>query len=474
MIPDHRCLYQQNQIARGVQGCYSRKCYSYWKLISEPDSPRTKFLPHGKGCWTNDPNSECKSKLFNNDLLFCCCDGDLCNKDLDPKACYQQVIPPAAGRLSNTTINLICFIVLTVCIPVIALFLIRLLFRKKERTRQTSSNDELFRNNRVYYEEKRFDWKKETEKLLKNADEIQLIEYKARGRYGDIYQGRLAGHSAPVAVKIFQQADYESFKNELKIYRLPGLDQENILRFLGAEVRSDNLTNAAEYWLITEYQENGSLQEYLTGNLLDESQIVAICLDIANGLAFLHGFGRCNRQVAHRDFKSSNILLNGTLRARIADFGLALVFFNHKLESDTLNQVGTSRYFSPELLDGAINFSGDSLLKVDIYACALVFWEILSRCASLQSLNRVKEYKLPFEIEFGSMPSINELRNFISLRQGRPVIEQHWRSNYFLATFCRTIEDCWCNDAECRLTASCISERLKRLKSFDMLVTSSA
>lgn len=159
-------------------------------------------------------------------------------------------------------------------------------------------------------------------------------------------------------------------------------------------------------------------------------------------------------------------IANGALRASSADFGLALVFYNHRLESDTLNQVGTSRYFSPELLDGAINFSGDSLLKVDIYACALVFWETLSRCGSLQTLNRVKEYKLPFEVEFGSVPRLNELRNFISLQQRRPVIEPHWRSNRFLAALCQTIEDCWCNDAESRLAAPCISERLKSLQRF--------
>lgn len=468
MIPDQRCFYQQNQIPRGViQGCYSKKCYSYWKLISDTDSPRIKFLPHGKGCWTNDPSSECKSKLFNNDLLFCCCDGDLCNKDLDPEACYQQLVPPPSV-VSNATINLACFLVLAVCLPVIALLLIRLLFRKKAREQTKRTDEELFQNNQVNYEEKRLDWKKESEKLLKNADETQLIQYRARGRYGNIHQGQLADEL--VAVKIFQQSDYDSFKNELKIYRLPGLKQENILRFIRAEVREDDLTNESQYWLITEYQENGCLHEYLAGNLLDELQIVSICLDIANGLAFLHGYGRCNRQIAHRDFKSSNILLDSALRARIADFGLALVFYNHRLESDTLNQVGTSRYFSPELLDGAINFSGDSLLKVDVYACALVFWETLSRCAKLQPLNQVQEYKLPFEIEFGSMPSINELRNFISFKQQRPVIESHWRSNRFLVGFCQTIEDCWCNDAECRLTASCISERLK---SFERLVHSS-
>ena len=43
-------------------------------------------------------------------------------------------------------------------------------------------------------------------------------------------------------------------------------------------------------------------------------------------------------------------------------------------------QVGTVRYMSPELLEGAVNFSRDTFLRIDMYACALVLWEIASRC----------------------------------------------------------------------------------------------
>ena len=35
---------------------------------------------------------------------------------------------------------------------------------------------------------------------------------------------------------------------------------------------------------------------------------------------------------------------------------------------------------SPELLEGAVNFSRDTFLRIDMYACALVLWEIASRC----------------------------------------------------------------------------------------------
>ena len=35
---------------------------------------------------------------------------------------------------------------------------------------------------------------------------------------------------------------------------------------------------------------------------------------------------------------------------------------------------------APEVLDGAISFTKDAFLRIDIYAAALVMWELLTRC----------------------------------------------------------------------------------------------
>jgi len=40
---------------------------------------------------------------------------------------------------------------------------------------------------------------------------------------------------------------------------------------------------------------------------------------------------------------------------------------------------------APELLDGSVNFADDCFLKIDVYACGLVLWEMLSRCDDLTS-----------------------------------------------------------------------------------------
>lgn len=46
-----------------------------------------------------------------------------------------------------------------------------------------------------------------------------------------------------------------------------------------------------------------------------------ICVGIARGLAFLHEQSRL--KVVHRDFKTSNVLLDKDLNPKISDFGLA-------------------------------------------------------------------------------------------------------------------------------------------------------
>ena len=70
---------------------------------------------------------------------------------------------------------------------------------------------------------------------------------------------------------------------------------------------------------------------------------------------------------------------------------------------------------APEVLEGAINFSKDAFLRIDVYACGLVLWELASRCTMVGNNNQttptptVDEYKLPFEKEIAS-PTLEEMQ----------------------------------------------------------------
>lgn len=58
-----------------------------------------------------------------------------------------------------------------------------------------------------------------------------------------------------------------------------------------------------------------------------------ICLGIARGLAYLHEESRV--KIVHRDIKTSNVLLDKDLNAKISDFGLA------KLNEDDKTHIST-------------------------------------------------------------------------------------------------------------------------------------
>ena len=57
-------------------------------------------------------------------------------------------------------------------------------------------------------------------------------------------------------------------------------------RFIASEKRGENLST--ELWLLTEFQEKGSLYDVLKATVLTWQQLCRVAHTIAQGLAFLH------------------------------------------------------------------------------------------------------------------------------------------------------------------------------------------
>lgn len=123
-------------------------------------------------------------------------------------------------------------------------------------------------------------------------------------------------------------------------------------------------------YLVYEYAENGSLHSWLheeKSEKLSWKTRLRIAIDVANGLQYIHEHTR--PKVVHKDIKSSNILLDSNMRAKIANFGLAKSGCN----AITMHIVGTQGYIAPEYLsDGVVS------TKMDVFSFGVVLLELIS------------------------------------------------------------------------------------------------
>jgi serine/threonine protein kinase len=71
-------------------------------------------------------------------------------------------------------------------------------------------------------------------------------------------------------------------------------------------------------YLVTEYLEGGTLQDWATSGKWTWRQVVEMLVGVADGLATAHAAG-----ILHRDIKPGNILIHRSGWAKLADFGLA-------------------------------------------------------------------------------------------------------------------------------------------------------
>ncbi|CAM6112765.1 unnamed protein product [Calypogeia fissa] len=189
------------------------------------------------------------------------------------------------------------------------------------------------------------------------------------GAFGPVYYGKLPS-GKEVAVKVKKSTSRQGiieFFNEVDL--LSRIHHRNLVSLIGY-CKEDN-----QHILIYLYFSKGTLQDHLygdqSGKLLAWSTRLDIALNSAKGLAYLHT--NCDPPIIHRDVKSSNILLDENMVAKVADFGLS-----RQTPQDISSGVDTVLKGTIGYLDPVYVISQRLTQKSDVYSFGVVLLEIIS------------------------------------------------------------------------------------------------
>ena len=107
----------------------------------------------------------------------------------------------------------------------------------------------------------------------------------------------------------------------------------------------------------------------------------------AKGLEYLHD--KANPPVIYRDFKSSNILLDGDWHPKLSDFGLAKLGPVGDKTHVSTRVMGTYGYCAPEYA-----MTGQLTLKSDVYSFGVVLLELITGRKAIDNSRENGEHNL--------------------------------------------------------------------------------
>ncbi|KAJ3352927.1 hypothetical protein GGF32_003262 [Allomyces javanicus] len=189
------------------------------------------------------------------------------------------------------------------------------------------------------------------------------------GGFGEVVCATWVGSGTKVAIKRLLplegrlQADrpvLELVAKEACIWS--SLRHPHVLPLLGVSLKSN------PPFLVMPLMESGDLTAYSRGKPPHEH--LRLLHEAAQGMAYLHG-----KNILHGDLKGNNVLVDGSGRAQVADFGQSRTLSMASRASTFKNgSVGNVRWIGPERYKRKAQYR----LEPDVFAFAMVIYEVVA------------------------------------------------------------------------------------------------
>ncbi|CAJ2672271.1 unnamed protein product [Trifolium pratense] len=198
----------------------------------------------------------------------------------------------------------------------------------------------------------------------KNFSDKNLI---GEGKFGEVYKGLLQDGML-VAIKKRHAATSQEFVDEVRY--LSAIQHRNLVTLIGY-CQENNLQ-----FLIYEYVPNGSVSSHLYGasqqprEKLEFKHRLSIAQGAAKGLAHLHSL---SPRLVHKNFKTSNVLVDENFISKVADAGLRNFLGRVDIAGSSSQVASDEIFLAPEVREFR-QFSD----KSDVYSFGVFLLELLS------------------------------------------------------------------------------------------------
>ncbi|XP_021336197.1 MAP/microtubule affinity-regulating kinase 3a isoform X1 [Danio rerio] len=255
----------------------------------------------------------------------------------------------------------------------------------------------------------------------------RLLKTIGKGNFAKVKLARHILTGSEVAIKMIDKTQLnptslQKLSREVTIMK--NLNHPNIVKLF--EVIETEKT----LFLVMEYASGGEVFDYLVAHgRMKEKEARAKFRQIVSAVQYCH-----QKRIVHRDLKAENLLLDGDMNIKIADFGFSNEFMvGSKLDTFC----GSPPYAAPELFQGK-KYDGP---EVDVWSLGVILYTLVSGSLPFdgQNLKELRErvlrgkYRIPF---YMSTDCENLLKRFLVLNPAkRGTLEQIMKERWINSGF---------------------------------------